>query len=128
MATALNESAEDLDLGDRLYEVVEGVRVENPPMGAFENVLASLLVSALNEFARPRRLGIAVTEVLFLIEPDRDISRRPDVAFVDYRRWSTRRIVRANSWNVVPNLAIEIISPTNLAEDVEKKAFEYVEN
>lgn len=42
------------------YEVVDGIRVEKEPRGAFEAVLASWLCSFLNHFAAGKKLGLAV--------------------------------------------------------------------
>jgi len=53
-----NVSVEDVER----YEVVNGVRVEREPMGAFETVLASWLCHLLNSFAGGRKLGLAVSE------------------------------------------------------------------
>lgn len=125
MPTVLNLFEIETEVSGEFYEIVDGLRVEKPPMGAFENVLATLLATWLNEFARPRRLGLAVTEALFLIDSTRSLSRRPDVAFVNFQRWSSDRIARENAWDVVPNLTVEIVSPTNLAEDIERKMLEY---
>ena len=51
--------------------------------------------------------------------------RRPDVAFVSYARWPTSIVAREPAWNVVPDLAIEILSPTNLAEEIDRKMTDY---
>ena len=71
------------------YEVVDGVRVEREPLGAFETVLASWLCHVINSFATGKKLGLAVNEVLFVLNAARTLQRRPDVAFVSYARWPT---------------------------------------
>ena len=76
------------------YEVIDGVRVEQEPMGAFETVLASWLCYLMNNFARGKKLGLAVSEVLFVLDASRDLRRRPDVAFVSYARWPATVIAR----------------------------------
>ena len=112
------------DAHDDFYEILDGVRVEIPAMGAYENILATLLAGWLNEFARPRKIGLAVTEVLFRLDGD-SLSRRPDVAFVTYDRWNANDVARENAWDVIPNLAVEIVSRTNFAEEIERKMLEY---
>jgi len=107
------------------YEVIDGVRVEREPMGAFETVLASWLCYLLNSFAAGRKLGLAVSEVLFALPAPRDLTRRPDVAFVSYARWPTSVVTRESAWNVVPDLAIEFVGPTNLAEEIDNKITDY---
>lgn len=107
------------------YEVVDGVRVEREPMGAFETVLASWLCHLINSFAVGKKLGLAVNEVLFVLNAVRNLHRRPDVAFVSYGRWPTAVVAREPAWNVVPDLAVEIVSPTNLAEEIDRKITDY---
>jgi Uma2 family endonuclease len=107
------------------YEVIDGVRVEQEPMGAFETALASWLCHLINSFARGKKLGLAVSEVLFVLDASRDLRRRPDVAFVSYARWPATVIAREAAWNALPDLAVEIVSPTNLAEEIDNKITDY---
>ena len=60
-------------------------------MGAFETVLASWLCHLMNSFAAGKKLGLAVNEVLFVLNVARNLNRRPDVAFVAYSRWPSVR-------------------------------------
>ena len=110
------------------YEVIDGVRVEREPMGAFETVLASWLCYLLNSFAAGRKLGLAVSEVLFVLNAQRNLRRRPDVAFVSYARWPTPVMARESAWNVVPDLAVEVVSPSNLAEEIDRKITDYFQS
>jgi Uma2 family endonuclease len=110
------------------YEVVDGVRVEREPMGAFETVLASWLCYVINSFAAGKKLGLAVNEVLFVLNAARALHRRPDVAFVSYARWPTSVVAREPAWNVVPDLAIEIVGPPNLAEEIDRKLTGYFQS
>ena len=112
--------------GDVLYEVVDGQIVELPPMGAYPTWIASLLIVPLGAFAQTQGLGRAVVEMLFRIDPTTNLQRRPDVAFVSYERWPrSKRVPEDAAWHVVPDLAIEVVSPTNLAEDLLVKVHEY---
>ena len=109
-----------------LYEVVDGQVREKPAMGTFENILATNLVSLLNPFVRSNRLGWAVMENLFRLDSETNLQRRPDVAFVSADRWPLeRRAPRATPWEVVPDLAVEVISPTNQTGDDMRKIEEY---
>jgi len=106
--------------------VVDGQIVEPPPMGTYPTWIASLLILPLGTFARTQGLGRAVVEMLFRIDPATKLQRRPDLAFVSYERWPrTRRVPKDAAWEVVPDLAIEVVSPTNLAEDLLAKVHEY---
>lgn len=110
-----------------LFEIIDGQRVELPPMSAYAARIAFRLMSRLDEFARHHNLGEAVTEVLFHLALPVNRNRRPDGAFVSYDRWAKGRTMpeRDNAWDVVPNLAVEVVSPTDPAEDLLEKTEEY---
>lgn len=50
------------------------------------------------------------------------------MAFVSYERWALSRPFSptANAWNVVPDLAVEVISPGDSAGDIPGKSREYL--
>src|SRR3989442_6544790 len=107
------------------YEVINGQRKELPPMGAYEVSLGSCFLRLLGSFASDHRLGLVVAEVLFVLDAERNLRRRPDVAFVSYGRWPTRTIPRTEAWDVMPDLAVEIVSATNSAEEIDNKLTDY---
>ena len=73
-------------------------------------------------------LGQASMEQLFRLRSQPNLQRRPDAAFVSFERWPKgRRIPRGNAWDVVPDLVVEVISPTNLAEETPTRVREYFE-
>ena len=109
-----------------LYEVVNGKVVEKPAMGVFETWFASELFGWLQRSPGIQEHGRALSEMLFLLDAANDLKRRPDLAFVSHERWARNRPVpRTAAWEVIPDLAIEIISPTNLACQVIVKVSEY---
>jgi len=111
---------------DLLYEVVDDKEVELPPMGAYDVWLATELVIHLGTFARRHQLGRAVQELLFDLGPTVRRKRRPDVAFVSYERWPRqRRVPRTEAWEVVPNLVVEVVSPSDRGNDIVDKVAEY---
>jgi Uma2 family endonuclease len=108
------------------YEVIDGEIVEKPPMGAREGLFATKLILWLSRFGGIERFGQLASEVLFKLHPAGKRSRRPDVAFISFERWPGDRLVPpGDDWDVVPDLAIEVISPTNSAIDVVKKLNDY---
>ena len=120
-ATPPDAAAEDV-----LYEVVDGQVVEKPPMGSFETDVATFLTGLLGPFVRERRLGRVMAETLFRIDRAKDLQRRPDIAFVSDARWpARRRAPNCAVWDMVPDLAIEVISPTNTANYVVDKIADY---
>jgi Uma2 family endonuclease len=111
---------------EAFYEIIDGKRVELPPMSAYASRIASRLVNKVNDFAGAANLGEAVTEVLFHLQLPVDRNRRPDGALVSFQRWPKGRpMPDDNAWDVVPNLAIEVISPSDGAEDLLEKIEEY---
>jgi Uma2 family endonuclease len=89
-------------------------------------MIASFLLGLIDPFARSNRLGQAAAETLFLIDPVRTLKRRPDLAFVSIKRWSLKRKVPATeSWHVIPDLTVEVISKSNSAYTVARKIEEY---
>jgi len=128
MATATPERLDvptDNGEPDGLYEVIDG-RIVEKSMGAYECWLAAVIFGALNPYNTANPLGRVVPEMIFDLRPLVARERRPDVAFVSFERWARdRRIPRARSWAVVPDLAVEVISLTNTADDVAEKLEEY---
>jgi Uma2 family endonuclease len=112
---------------DGLYEVIDGVRVELPPTSALAAVIATDLAAELVAFAKPRGLGRTVVEGLFTMPAPVNRNRRPDVAFVSCQRFPLGGVIppRDNAWDVVPDLAVEVVSPTDHADDLLLKVEEY---
>ena len=109
---------------DGLFEVVRGVRVEKS-MSVYEQVLAALLFTPLDNHCRAEQLGRAVFETMFAI-PGSGNDRKPDVAFVSYQRWARNRpIPRVNAWPIAPDVVVEVVSPTDKAFDVLDKVRDY---
>ena len=111
---------------DKHYEVVDGQIVEETPLGAYEAGLAGLLMLSIGNHAMSNGLGRVVPEMLFALRPSPRLRRRPDIAFVSQERWAIGRpIPREAAWNVIPDLAVEITSPTDLIDDLMDKLDEY---
>ena len=111
---------------DILYEVVDDRVVELGPMGAHEIWLATVLVVHLANFVRQHQLGRVVQELLFDFTAMVQRKRRPDAAFVSYERWPRQRQVpHTEAWEVVPNLVVEVISPSDKGDDILDKVAEY---
>jgi Uma2 family endonuclease len=115
-----------------LYEVVNGRRKDLPPMSRYAAKLASRLARHLSNFAESNNLGEAFSEVLFRLPlpHDHGRNRRPDVAFVSFQRWPKDRPdgeegYEENAWDVVPELACEVVSPNDLADEQMEKVREY---
>jgi Uma2 family endonuclease len=130
-STLWSSAATDLAIieavrNDVLYEVVDDKFRELPPMGVEEGVLAATLFRLLSQFAWTAGVGRVVSEILFRLIPETKLQLRPDLALVSFDRWPRgRRIPKASAWDVVPNLAIEVVSPSNSAYEVLEKIEDY---
>ena len=115
---------------ESLYEIIDGMEVEMPPMSMESGVLASELSRHIANFAVGAKFGNAYTEILIRLSlTDRSRDRRPDVVYVSYKRWpkGTKRL-QDNAWSVVPEICVEVISPSDHITDVEEKIDEYFES
>ncbi len=111
---------------DSLYEMVNGERVEKPPMGDIQAWVATLLVRRLGNYAESNGLGRVVSEMLIKLDPAGSLQRRPDLVFFSYERWPRNKKVTSKTGTAgIPDLAIEVISPSNSADEVNKKIGEY---
>jgi Uma2 family endonuclease len=111
---------------DIFYEVVDNQVRELPPMSARETLFASTLYRFLTSFAWDGGFGQVVSEMLFLLNRTRNLQRRPDLAMVSFDRWPRGKSApTTNAWEVVPDLTIEVVSPTNAAYEVIEKLEDY---
>ena len=108
---------------DSLYEVVNGQRVEKAPMGTLQNLVCTALSFYLQLHVRQQEIGTVASETLFVLDQASGLDRRPDLAYVSRQRW--KRPTQTAAWDVVPDLAVEVISPTNRAPEVLEKIHEY---
>ena len=110
---------------EKVYEIVDGVPVEVEPMSAFANLLATELLAIIHQFVRQHRLGLAAMETMFLLRHKPVLQRKPDVAFVSASKRVRPPTHQEAAWDVVPDLAVEVISPTNTADAMDAKVVEY---
>ncbi len=108
---------------NRLCELVDGVLVEKP-MGYRESLLAVLLATLLNQFVRPRNLGL-VTGADGMIRLFPGLVRIPDVAFASWDRLPGGKVPEQAIPDLAPDLAIEILSRSNTRQEMERKLTEY---
>jgi Uma2 family endonuclease len=108
---------------DRLYELVDGTLVEKA-MGAYEDLVGSLLIQYLGEFARKKDLGVVLGSAAYLRLAPGSV-RLPDVCFISWSKLSSRKFPRAPIAPLVPDLAIEVLSPSNTHREMERKLRDY---
>jgi Uma2 family endonuclease len=126
--TALEPTADVESSGlpsDAPYEIIDGHVMEKPEMGTYPVEVASILLENLGPYARGAGIGRAIVEVLFRIDASNQY--RPDVAFISHGKWPVqRRTPKRQPWEIVPDVAIEVISETDRAEEVLGKTHHYL--
>ena len=101
-----------------LCELIDGTLVEKPT-GLYESVLAVIIAGLLREFVSPRRLGIvAAPDGMYRVMPGK--IRMPDVSFTCWDRLPPDYQHQAAP-DLSPDLAIEILSPSNTAREMARK-------
>jgi Uma2 family endonuclease len=105
-----------------LFELDEGELITTSRPRLLHSLIIGNLFRPLSTFVLERGLGIICIEVEFQLSPD--TVRIPDIAFI--------RADRAGSIDPealiqgAPDLAIEVVSPTDLAEQVSRKVHQYL--
>jgi Uma2 family endonuclease len=122
--TATEQNLLDLDdHHDRLCELVDGTLVEKP-MSSRESTLACLIITMLNVFVLPRKLGIVMGEAGMLRLRPR-LVLIPDVAFIAYRSFPGGKLPDDAIYRVAPDLAVEVLSKSNTPAEMARKRREY---
>ena len=124
--TATEQDVIDIEAREsRLCELVDGVLVEKT-VGYYESYLAMRLGHFLIEFVEQRRLGIVVGEA-GMMRLSAGLVRIPDVSFVSWEQLPGRRVPRVPIADLAPDLAIEVISPSNTAREMERKLRDFMD-
>jgi Uma2 family endonuclease len=106
-----------------ICELVEGILVEKA-MGYSESVVAMVLVTFLNEFVLPRKLGV-VSGPDGTMRLMAGLVRIPDVAFTSVGRLPGGQLPTSPVPSLAPDLAIEVLSASNTAAEMAVKRQEY---
>jgi Uma2 family endonuclease len=112
------------DRENRLCELVDGVLVEKT-MGYYESRLAALLIHILGTYLDQNDLGI-VAGADGMIRLGAGLVRIPDVSFVSWEKLPKRKVPRKPIPDLVPDLAVEVLSTGNTKKEMERKLREYL--
>ena len=125
--TATEQDLLDLERHEnRLAELVDGVLVEKA-MGFEESLIAMALASALREFVVPRNLGV-VSGPDGMMRILSGTIRIPDVAFIAWSRFPDGKLTGDPIPEIAPDLAIEVLSSSNTASEMQRKCREYFDS
>ena len=108
------------------FELVDGELVERK-MGTESSFVAAIIVTILNNFIRGRNLGLVLgADCGYQCFPDAASKiRKPDVSFVCAGRLPNDRPPRGYT-KIAPDLVVEVLSPGDLATEIEEKVGEYL--
>jgi Uma2 family endonuclease len=108
------------------YELHEGKLVEMPGAGALHNLLVGLVYRLLFAFVSQQRLGLVFCDgAAFVLRRNPDTVRIPDVSVVRRERVAAGGIPEG-FWPGAPDLAVEIVSPHDRAEEVHERVRDYL--
>ena len=107
------------------YELVRGELVKMPPTGFYHGTTGNKVNLSLSNFVYENRLGeVCMAETGFLLERSPDHVLAPDVAFV--RREKIESAGEIDGYFPgPPDLAIEVVSPSDRYTEVEAKVEEW---
>jgi len=120
--------------GDEPFEFVDGEKIPMSPSVSGSNYTARILEKALDRVVEAQKLGEVLVEATFVFTDNPQWVRRsliPDVAFVKLEKLVAFR-TRYPNWKelpymIVPDLVVEVLSPTDRQSDVRRKTARYFE-
>lgn len=118
---------------DGNFEIHQGELVEMSPNTHYPMHIAGLLYASILSHVTAHNLGRVTIEAAYVLDADertdwvRD-ARQPDVAFISREKFEAQVQKYANSGplRVVPDLAIEVVSPSDSFTEVLDKVEQYL--
>ena len=127
VATRITVDEFEATCGDARVELIDGVIVPMPPASDWPTSVTATVTAVLWNHVRHHRLGrVYSSEAGFVLFPDRQTVRVPDVAFVRAERMPQGE-ARWHYPRLAPDMAVEVLSPTDRAADVQAKVAMYEE-
>jgi Uma2 family endonuclease len=109
------------------YELVDGEILDMGNSGMEHGGIGSLLGGVLAIYVRQQKLGVVCdSSTAFTLKNGN--KRSPDVSFVSRERLKGLKRPPRGFFQGSPDLAVEILSPSNTIEEIHDKIVEYFEN
>ncbi len=109
---------------DGRYELVRGEVIELSPVNDEHSGIAVNIATAFNNYSRRYGFGQAGAEAGHILLSSPDTVRGPDVSFRLVPR--SRRRQSVGFLAGAPDIAVEVVSPSNTAAEMERKTGEYL--
>lgn len=106
------------------FELSNGELIVTPSPTYVHNVIRDRMNALLRAFVEPRKLGGVVSEMDFKLAGE--TARRPDIAFISAGRLAGVDLEQV-PLPVAPDLAIEIVSKNDRADDLMLKVAQYLQ-
>lgn len=124
-------TAEDLldmpEVPGKRFELVDGELVEVSPSNDLHHAIVEVVYDVLRDHVRQHNLGLVRFDGLaYVIKRGPDQVRVPDISFVAWDRVPESRPVE-RFWEGAPTLAVEVVSPTDRANDIQERVQDYLE-
>jgi Uma2 family endonuclease len=125
-ATLTAEELLRLSTTGRRYELVKGELFEKPPAGGRHGDVAMQIGALLHAYVRAHSMGkVFAAETGFILRRDPDTVRAADAAFVGVERLPAGELP-PGYLEMVPDLAVEVISPGDSAREVREKVADWM--
>lgn len=111
---------------DYKEELVRGMLVREPRPGPYHGRTQARLAHKLESFLEQHPIGAAFTDVGVVISREMRTVRGPDVAYYSLERLP-KPLPSRGFLEVLPDLAVEVVSPSNSLSDVLEKVTEYLD-
>lgn len=112
-------------MGQR-FELIAGELRVMSPAGWQQGAIAGNFHSILGSFIRQKNLGkVFGAETGFQLQADPDTVRAPDFAFIANKR-IPKKLPKTSYWPGAPDLAVEILSPSDRTGEVDEKINEWL--
>jgi Uma2 family endonuclease len=112
------------DCEETRTELVRGRVVPMPRPKPIHGQVSARLAMRLGLFVEETHLGAVTVDSGYLVERSPDTLRGPDVAFISFARLGGESF-GPEFVPMAPDLAVEVISPSEIATDIEDKVAQY---
>ena len=109
------------------YEIVNGELIDMGNSGAKHGYVCSILMILLGGYVRLQKLG-AMFDSSTAFKMKSGNKRSPDISFMAKERLQGLDDLPDGFLEGAPDLAVEILSPSNTVEEIDSKLIEYFEN
>jgi len=117
------EEFAEMNPENKLYELVRGVlQVRDSPTKA-HGYTAFKVGYAIGQYLETHPIGHVFVETDYTTQRDPDTVRRPDVSFVTHER--DEQMPAWKFADAAPDLAVEVLSPSNRPNEIAQKIAEY---